>query len=71
MRLPDLLYQQVEKLYRAQRAVREREREERARRQTAATYAYWQDFYARHGTGTCGGAANGCPYVPCVPRIAP
>jgi len=69
-RLPGWLLRPLERVVDHQRALQRRESAERAAREDAALRAYYADLSRRHDAGQCGGSAAGCPYVPCVPRVA-
>lgn len=69
-RLPDWLFRPLDRLVVVQRRIRQREAEARLIRENAVVREYFARQHAAHLAGTCGGAAAGCGYVPCVPRVS-
>jgi len=69
MRLPDLIYRPLERLYFHQQAIRRAELRHVVAEQDRRMRADADALRARHRAGKCGGRANGCYYVPCVPAI--
>lgn len=69
LRLPDRAFRLLERVYRAQNRIRRIELREQVRREDERMRAYYADLQIRHDMGTCGGAAAGCGYVPCVPLV--
>lgn len=64
MRLPDWMFARLERVYLDQRSARRKE-------SAAQALRAWADRVRdAHDMGTCGGAAAGCPYVPCVPLVS-
>lgn len=66
-RLPDWAFAQIERAYRAQREIRQQKAQERLDLDERVMRAHFADLIAVHRAGTCGGAEEGCCYVPCVP----
>jgi hypothetical protein len=71
MRLPDLIYRPLEQLYFRQRDIRRAELRHAVAEYDRRLRASADALYERHTAGTCGGQANGCYYVPCVPKVDP
>jgi len=70
MRLPGWLFNLMAPLVDEERRIRTRELHERADQEERDMRAYYDRLRAAHRDGTCGGAENGCCYVPCVPRVS-
>lgn len=70
IRIPDVIYRALERVYMAQRTIRRRELDDKVKRQDNALRAYDDDLRARHDAETCGGTEAKCPYVPCRPRVS-
>jgi hypothetical protein len=69
MRLPDWLYTRVQHVYLTEKHARDREAHERAEADDRALRAWADRMRDAHNMGTCGGAVNRCPFVPCVPLV--
>lgn len=68
-RLPDWLFNLLERLVEHQREIRRYEGETRAQAQDLTMCAHCDERRARHSAGTCGGAAYGCSYGSHVRRV--
>ncbi len=66
VRLPDRLFRPLDRIVTDRRRLRRAESDEGARAHDAALRVYYAELHRRHDAGTCGGAATGCPYAPCV-----
>lgn len=69
MKLPEPLYRAVERVYRKQAAIRRAELRAAVAEQDRRFRAACDEAVKRHRMRTCGGAAAGCDYYPCVPKV--
>lgn len=69
MRLPDRLFRILRRVYLAQERLRREEARRALEAEDRRMREHYKALHARHVAGTCGGAAAGCCYVPCVPRV--
>jgi hypothetical protein len=67
VRLPDWAYVRLERAYFHQRGIRRREANRRMADDDRRVREWADRMSIAHDMGTCGGAAAGCPFVPCVP----
>lgn len=69
IRLPDWAFRRLERIYRVQDRLRRAELRRQVEDEDRRMRAYYADLSIRHDMGTCGGAAAGCCYVPCIPLV--
>jgi hypothetical protein len=69
VRLPDWAYARLERVYLDQRSAHRKESAAQADQDNQALQAWADRMRDAHDMGTCGGAAAGCLYVPCVPLV--
>lgn len=69
MRSPDWAYAWLERIYLDQRGIRRREANQRMANDDRRLREWADRKSIEHDMGTCGGAAGGCPFVPCVPLV--
>jgi hypothetical protein len=71
MRLPDRLYALLERVYVAQRRIRRAEDRAELERQDRALRDYADRQRREHQIHKAlGKRAEGCPYVPCTPKVS-
>lgn len=66
VRIPDRVYAILERIYLDQRSIRRRETNRRMSEDDRRVREWADRKSIEHDMGVCGGAVNGCPFVPCV-----